>query len=381
MMNVNVVTAEPSPSSPFGCAWTPRAMPALLDPTDIVARVHKTTICGTDLHILGRNVARARPGLGLGHEGIVDILQVGSAVKKFKIGDRVLCCCISSCGSCSMCKKGRMGNCTSKDGNWSLGHLIDGMQAEFVRVPHADHSCYLLPTSCRRDSQEEDKYLMLADIIPTAYEIGLVDGQMADNKTVCIVGAGPVGLAAVLAAAGMYKPKRLIVIDLLEDRLALARSMGATDTILLDNMTDPQEIGDKARAAILAMVGEDEVGVDLVVEAVGLPSSWYVTQAIVKAGGNLAVLGVHGNPVTLNIETMWYRNFTMTAGMVHGWSIPSLMDKLEKGELDAGRLISHRMKLSEIESAYKLFSSRGDGVLKILLENDGPSKFVLRAAL
>jgi len=337
--------------------------------TDIFARVHKTTICGTDLHILGGNVPNAKPGLGLGHEGIVDILEVGSEVTKFKVGDRVLCCCISACGKCKKCRDKRFGNCEAKDGSWALGHTIDGMQNQFVRVPFADFSCYKLPESCPRDSPEEDKYLMLADILPTSYEIGLVDGDMADGKTCAIVGVGPVGLAALLAACSMYKPKAVIAIDLEQERLDVAKKLGATHTICAPKGEGAPA---KVREQILEIVGKEQDGVDVVVEAVGLPGGWNVSQEIVKPGGNIAILGVHGKPVTLNLERMWYRNFKMTAGMVHGYSIPDLMSRVESGSLQAGLLISHHWKLSQIEEAYALFSSRKDKALKMLLCNDEP---------
>uniref|UniRef100_A0A7S2PKE6 Enoyl reductase (ER) domain-containing protein n=1 Tax=Zooxanthella nutricula TaxID=1333877 RepID=A0A7S2PKE6_9DINO len=360
-----------SEANPVGYAWRQRPMPRLQHPTDILARVHKTTICGTDLHILGGNVPQAKVGLGLGHEGIVDILEVGSEVKRFKVGDRVLCCCISACGTCKKCKDRWFGNCEAAEGSWSLGHLIDGFQAEYVRVPHADLSCYALPASCPRDSPEEDKYLMLADILPTSYEIGLVDGDMADGKTCAIVGVGPVGLAALLAACSMYKAKAIIAIDLDEGRLELATRFGATHTVC------PPK-GDGAPAAVrdevLRLLGDGEDGVDVVVEAVGLPGGWYIAQEIVKPGGNVAILGVHGRPVTLNLERMWYRNFKLTAGMVHGYSIPRLMEKVEDGSLRADLLISHHWKLSQIEDAYAKFESRRDGALKMLLCNDRPGQ-------
>jgi len=360
-----------SKTNSLGCSWVERLMPKIQHPTDILARVHKTTICGTDLHILGGNVLDAKIGLGLGHEGIVDIIEVGSKVKKFKVGDRVLCCCVSSCGKCSMCQKtpSQAGNCKAIDGSWSLGHTIDGMQAQYVRVPHADRSCYKLPASCPRNSQQEDKYLMLADILPTAYEVGLVDGDMKDGKTCAVVGVGPVGLSAILVAVGMYKPKAVIALDLNADRLELAKKMGATHTILV---TKDDDYVSKVKEDMLNIVGEDQDGVDLVVEAVGLPSGWYIAQDIVKPGGNIAVLGVHGKPVTMNMERMWYRNFTLTAGMVHGWSVPELMRKVEQGALRADLLITHHWNLSRIETAYDLFNGRREGALKMLLTNDQP---------
>jgi len=358
-----------SESNPRGYRWEERPVPRIEQPTDVVARVHKTTICGTDLHILGGNVPEAQPGLGLGHEGIIDILEVGSAVKRFAVGDRVLCCCVSACGECKKCKAQWFGNCEHPEGSWALGHKIDGCQSQFVRVPHADLSCYKLPESCPRNSPEEDKYLMLCDILPTSYEIGLVDGDMADGKTCAIVGVGPVGLAALLAACSVYKAKSVIAIDLDEGRLEVARRMGATHTVLASR---GEGAAAEVRARILEIVGAEEDGVDLVVEAVGLPGGWYVSQEIVKPGGNVAILGVHGRQVTLNLERMWYRNFKMTAGMVHGYSIPDLMRRVEAGSLRADLLISHCWKLSEVEEAYALFDSRKDGALKMLLENDGP---------
>lgn len=357
--------------------WQKRKMPEIQNPTDILARVHKTTICGTDLHILGGNVPEAKVGLGIGHEGIIDIIEVGSEVKRFKVGDRVLACCISACGRCKKCKEKFYGNCEAKEGSWSLGHTIDGMQQQFVRVPHADHSCHKLPPQVPRDSPEEDRYLMLVDILPTSYEIGLVDGDMADGKSVAIVGSGPVGLAACLCAAAMYKPKCIIMIDLDQGRLDQSKEkFGATHTVKAEldpngpGGTDVKGVQDK----ILEIVGKDMGGVDVVVEAVGLPGGWYISQEIVKPGGNVAILGVHGKPVTLNLERMWYRNFKMTAGMVHGYTIQKLMDKIAAGDLKAERLISHHWKLSDIEPAYEKFDSRKDGALKMLLTNDGPKE-------
>eukprot|EP00927_Polykrikos_kofoidii_P087183 TRINITY_DN9975_c0_g5_i1.p1 TRINITY_DN9975_c0_g5~~TRINITY_DN9975_c0_g5_i1.p1 ORF type:complete len:452 (+),score=92.09 TRINITY_DN9975_c0_g5_i1:61-1356(+) len=360
-----------SESNPIGYAWRERPMPTLQNPTDILARVHKTTICGTDLHILGGNVPHAKLGVGLGHEGIVDILEVGSEVKKFKVGDRVLCCCVTACGKCKKCLKGWFGNCEDKEGSWSLGHTIDGFQSEYVRVPHADGSCHKLPESCPRNSPAEDKYLMLADILPTSYEIGLLDGDMADGKTIAIVGVGPVGLAALLCACSLYKAAAVIAIDLNQGRLDFAKTCGATNTVCVPPGDD---VAWTVRELILEIVGEEEDGVDVVVEAVGLPGGWQICEEIVKPGGNIAVLGVHGQKVTLHLERMWYRNFKMTAGMVHGFSIAELMRKVEEGSLRADKLISHYGNLCQIEEAYSLFNSRMDGALKMLLVNDGQLK-------
>jgi len=356
-----------SGTNPIGYKWAQRAMPTIKNPTDVIARVHKTTICGTDLHILGGNVPNAPVGLGLGHEGIVDVLEVGSAVTKIRTGDRLLVPCISRCGHCKFCKINRFGNCEDEEGGWVIGHTINGMQNEYVRVPHADASCYPLPNWAKRDSKEEDKILMLADIIPTAYEIGLVDGDMEDGKTLAVIGVGPVGMAAVIAAKAMYKAKRIIVIDLDAERLRQSMEIGATHTF---QTTKDAEAPLTTAKEVLDLCG-DEGGVDVVVEAVGLPSGWYIAQEIVKPGGNIAVLGVHGKPVTLNMERMWYRNFKMTAGMVHCYSITDLMNKIGEGELPAEKLISHYWDLDKIEDAYDMFDHRKDGALKQLITNRG----------
>jgi len=352
----------------LGYKWTQRTVPKIKNSTDIIARVHKTTICGTDLHIFGGNVPNAKAGLGLGHEGIVDVLEVGAAVKKVTVGDRLLVPCISRCGRCQFCNIGRYGNCEDEEGGWVLGHTIDGMQSEFVRIPHADASCYSLPSWVERDSGDEDNILMLADIIPTAYEIGLVDGDMADGKSLCVVGVGPVGLAAIIAAKAMYNAQRIMVIDLDSERLRLAKEMGATHTFLT---TKDDNAPMRVAKEVLQSCG-DEGGVDVVVEAVGLPSGWYTAQEIVKPGGNIAVLGVHGKPVTLNMERMWYRNFKMTAGMVHCYSIDDLMTKICEGVLPAQKLISHRWNMDQIEYAYDVFENRKNGALKQLIINTGP---------
>uniref|UniRef100_A0A7S1A7Z7 Enoyl reductase (ER) domain-containing protein n=1 Tax=Noctiluca scintillans TaxID=2966 RepID=A0A7S1A7Z7_NOCSC len=355
-----------SDTNPLGYVYEARNMPAMLQATDVLVRVHKTTICGTDLHILGGNVPGARPGLGLGHEGIGDIVDVGSAVQKWKVGDRVLCSCISACGTCRKCAAQRFGNCEHEEGGWVLGHTLDGMQSEFARVPFADTSCFRLPEKV--EGSEEDRYLMLADILPTAYEIGLVDGQMADGKTLAVVGVGPVGLACILAAKAMYKAAAIVAVDLNESRLEIAKSMGATHTVQVHDGNAHLSAPQAVREELLAKLDElADDGVDVVVEAVGLPSGWDVAQEIVKAGGNIAILGVHGKPVTLNLQNMWYRNFTLTAGMVHGYSIPALMKQVEIGNLPAEKLISHHWDLSQVEEAYDMFSARKDGALKMLL--------------
>ena len=259
--------------------------------------MHKTTICGTDLHILCGSVRTCTAGRILGHEGIGDIVAIGSGVHKFKVGDRILISCITSCGKCSPCVSDKFyGHC--EDGGWQLGNTINGMQTEYCRIPHVDCSAYHVPRF--DDLDLEDKYVMCSDILPTAYEIGLIDGNIkAGIPSMCIVGAGPVGLAALLVAKAMYSPKRIFVVDTNRFRLDTAMVMGATDSI--DNTK-----GDSVAQIMQATGGK---GVDLCIECIGLPVGWYICQDIVKAGGHIAILGVHGEPATLNLERMWYRNF------------------------------------------------------------------------
>jgi len=343
--------------------------PRILQPTDVVVRVHKTTICGTDLHIRRGAVATTAPGRLLGHESISDIVAVGSAVQKWQLGERALVPCITCCGTCRACENKFGGHCS--DGGWIIGHTIDGQQCEYVRVPHADNSLHRLPEGVVGD--EEDRYLMLADILPTAYEVGLVDGECEQGGTVAVVGVGPVGLACVLACAGMYKPSRLFVVDNNKSRLQRGLDFGATDAI--DNAE-----GD---AVDQIMDATDGKGVDLVVECIGLPVGWYICQDVVRVGGNIAMLGVHGAPATLNLEKMWYRNFRMTAGMVHTYSIPPLMDAVHKGELAADKLVTHHRNLSQMMENYEIFANPGPHeCLKILIKNDvsAPLEDTLAAA-
>eukprot|EP00940_MAST-03C_sp_MAST-3C-sp2_P003571 g3571.t1 len=330
--------------------------PKILEPTDAIIRVHKTTICGTDLHIM-RGAVKTERLTTLGHEGIGDIVAVGSAVKKYKIGDRVLVPCITRCGACSYCKEKFYGHCVN--GGWILGHTINGMQAEYARVPHVDASCYRLPEGiCGED---ENKYVMLSDILPTGLEVGLMDGGVSKGMTIGIVGVGPVGLAAVMCAHAFYEPKRLVVVDVNQARLDHAKKLGATDLVNNKNGDAVEQI----------MRLTNDVGLDLVVECIGIPIGWEICQDTVRAGGNIGILGVHGKPATINLERMWYRNFKMSAGMVHCFTIDALMDQIRTGALQADKLISHKYAMSELSKAYDTFANAGTtGSLKVLIEND-----------
>lgn len=327
-----------------------KEMPQILKPTDAVVRITKTTICGTDLHIIKGDVPAVEQGRTLGHEGVGVIEEVGSAVNNFKKGDRVLISCITSCGRCANCKKQLYAHC--EDGGWILGHLIDGTQADYVRIPHADNSLYPIPAG-----EDEEALVMLSDILPTGFEIGVLNGQVAPGSTVAIVGAGPVGMAALLTAQ-FYSPSRLIMIDMDENRLQAALTFGATDVIDSSQQS--------AIEAVMALT--DNRGVDVAIEAVGIPATFDVCQEIVTAGGNIANVGVHGTSVDLHIEKLWIKNITLTTGLVNTNTTPMLMKTVESGKVQPENLITHHFPLDRIMDAYEVFGNAAkEKALKVIL--------------
>jgi alcohol dehydrogenase len=335
-----------------------RPRPTLQKPTDAIVRIEKTTICGTDLHILRGHVPTAEAGRILGHEGVGIVVETGTAVQDYRVGDRVLISCITACRRCPACAEGFYGHCD--DGGWILGNVIDGCQAEYVRIPHIDGSAYPLPHGV-----DADAYVMLSDILPTGLEVGVEDGQVKEGSVVAVIGAGPVGLATVVAAA-LRRPSRLIVVDLDAYRLEVARSLGATDC--LDNS--------EGAAARVIMEMTHGRGVDVAIEAIGTPPGWYLCEDIVASGGNIAILGVHGKSVTLHLERMWKRNFTLTAGLVHTTTIPKLKAAVDAGTIDPTRLISHHFGLSQLENAYDVFGNAArHQALKVILSNDCTPSF------
>jgi alcohol dehydrogenase len=327
------------------------AKPVVGAATDAVVKLLKTTICGTDLHILKGDVATCESGRVLGHEGVGIVESVGAGVTTFKPGDRVLISCISACGRCEFCRKGMYSHCAS--GGWILGNSIDGTQAEFVRIPHADTSLYPIPAGA-----DEEALVMLSDILPTGFECGVLNGRVAPGSTVAIVGSGPIGLAALLTAQ-FYSPARTIMIDLDDNRLEVAKSFGATDLVNSSN--------GKAAAAVMELTGGR--GVDTAIEAVGLPATFNLCEELVAAGGTIANIGVHGVKVDLHLETLWSRNVTITTRLVDTVSTPMLLKTLQSKRLDAKRLITHRFKLDQILEAYDTFSRAAvTKALKVIIE-------------
>jgi alcohol dehydrogenase len=331
-------------------AWEDKPLPTIQRATDAIVKITKTTICGTDLHIMKGDVPDVPVGLTLGHEGVGIVTDIGAAVSGFKPGDRVLISCITSCGRCEACRRGMCSHCA--DGGWILGHLIDGTQAEYVRIPYANTSLYAIPGGIG----DEEPLVMLSDILPTGYECGVLDGQVKPGDTVAIVGAGPVGLSALLTAQ-FYSPAQLIVIDLDPNRLEVARIFGATETVREDAVNQ-----------VMKLTGNQ--GVDVAIEAVGLPATFGVCEAIVAAGGRIANVGVHGKSVELHLEKLWSRNITITTRLVDTVTTPLLLKTVRSGKLEPGKLITHHFPLSEIMRAYDIFGNAArERALKVILTN------------
>ena len=313
------------------------AKPEIVAPTDAIVKIGKTTICGTDLHILKGDVPSCQPGRILGHEGVGVIDKAGTAVTAFKAGDHVLISCISTCGKCIYCRKLMYSHCTT--GGWILGNTIDGTQAEYVRIPYADNSLYPIPVGA-----DEEALVMLSDILPTGFECGVLNGKVQPGGTVAIVGSGPIGLAALLTAQ-FYSPAEIIMIDLDDSRLEVAKRFGATSTV---NSGDG-----KAVASVMKLT--DDRGVDTAIEAVGMPATFELCARLVAPGGTIANIGVHGVKVDLHLENLWDRNISITTRLVDAVSTPMLLNTLRARKIDPKLLITHRFKLGQMLEAYETF--------------------------
>ncbi len=330
-----------------------RPIPRLQHAGDAIVRITRTTICGTDLHILKGDVPSCEPGRILGHEGVGIIESIGAGVIGFAPGDRVLISCITACGRCDFCRRGMHSHCTT--GGWILGHRIDGTQAEYVRIPHADTSLYAIPPGA-----DEEALVMLSDILPTGFECGVLNGKVAPGSTVAIVGAGPIGLAALLTAR-LFTPARIIMIDIDNSRLEVARRFGATDTI------NSRE-GDAA-AELMALT--DAHGADTVIEAVGVPATFELCQDLVAAGGTIANIGVHGAKADLHLERLWSHNIAVTTRLVDTASTSQLLKMVAAKQIDPGPLITHHFALPDIIEAYDVFARAADTrALKVIIAAD-----------
>jgi alcohol dehydrogenase len=332
-------------------AWEDKPRPTLLKPTDVIMKIRKTTICGTDLHIMKGDTPEVTAGRILGHEGIGTVVEAGTAVSDFKVGERAIISCVTSCGKCGPCRRGMYSHC--EDGGWILGYMIDGTQAEYVRIPHADTSLYHIADSVA----DEDPLVMLSDILPTGYECGVLNGQVGPGDIVAIIGAGPVGLSALLTAQ-FYSPAEIIMVDTDQNRLEVAKVFGATQLV----RTNPVE-------EIMKLTGGK--GVDVAIEAVGMPATFGICQAIIGAGGRIANIGVHGKSVELHLEKLWSSNITITTRLVDTVTTPLLMKTVRSGKLEPGKLITHHFPLREVMKAYDTFGNAAkERALKVILTAD-----------
>jgi alcohol dehydrogenase len=332
-------------------AWEEVPDPEITDDGDVIVRVDATTICGTDLHILKGDVPAVHKGRILGHEAVGTVEEIGDGVHRVCPGDRVLVSCISACGTCQFCREARYGQCL-EGGGWILGHTIDGTQAEYVRVPYADTSTFRVPAGV-----SDEEILMLADILPTGYEVGVLAGGVRPGDVVAVVGTGPVGLSAITGAQ-LFSPSHIIAIDVSETRLEAAKQFGADVTV------------DNSREDPLAVIRDltGRLGADVSIEAVGVPAAFEQAVKLARPGGRIANIGVHGEPAALHLEEQWIRDITITTGLVDTSSTPTLMRLITTGQINARPFITHRFGLDEFEAAYDVFARAADtGALKVVL--------------
>ena len=338
--------------------WKEVPTPTILKPTDAIIKVETTTICGTDLHILKGDVPAVTPGRILGHEGVGTITELGSSVTNFKVGDRVIISCIKSCGACANCKQGLYSHCLGDEGvsglGWLLGHLIDGTQAEYVRIPYADNSLYLMPAGVN-----DTEAVMLSDILPTGFEMGIQYGSVKPGDVVAVIGAGPVGLSAIVTAS-LYGAARVIAIDLDKNRLEKSREFGATDTVLSGSANWKEEV--------LAMT--DGAGVDVAIEAVGVPLTFEMATEIVRPGGHVANVGVHGKAVSLELQNLWIQNISISMGLVNTNTTPLLLKLVISKKIQAEKFATHFFTFDQFIDAYDTFGRAAENkALKVVLTN------------
>jgi len=331
-------------------SWDEVPKPVIIDDTDAIVRVDSTTICGSDLHILKGDVPAVTDGRILGHEAVGTVESVGGSVKNLRAGDRVLVSCITACGACRFCREARYGQCTG-GGGWILGHLINGTQAEYVRVPFADTSTYPLPAGV-----SDEEVLMVSDILPTAYEVGVLNGSVRPGDVVAVVGAGPIGLSAIMGAR-LFSPSHIVAIDLADSRLDAAKQFGA-DVTVNNGREDPLEV-------LKALTGG--LGADVAIEAVGLPATFELATTLIRPCGHVANIGVHGKPATLHLEQLWIKDVTITTGLVDTYSTPTLLSLIGH-QLDVAPFVTHHFSMDDFMAAYDTFARAADtGALKVVV--------------
>jgi alcohol dehydrogenase len=332
--------------------WESKSDPKIDRPTDAIVKIDTTTICGTDLHILKGDVPGVTEGRTLGHEAVGTVVETGNGVENFRTGDRVLVSCISACGRCIYCRQAMYGQCVS-GGGWILGHLIDGVQAELARIPFADNSLYQVP-----EGLSDEQVLFISDIVPTGFEVGVLNGNVRPGDVVVVVGAGPVGLAAMMTAR-FLGPSKVIAVDIADSRLDSARSVFGADVTINSASDDAVE---------LVKGLTDGLGADVAIEAVGVPETFELCTELIRPGGRVANIGVHGHPATLHLETLWIKNVTITTGLVDTHSTPKLLKLVSEGRLDPQPFGTHHFKIDEILESYATFADAAKtNALKVVL--------------
>lgn len=327
---------------PGSKSWTDVPDAQLVDPTDVVVRVDTTTICGTDLHILKGDVPAVTAGRVLGHEAVGTITETGAAVTDLKVGDRVLVPAITTCGKCGPCRSAMPSHCATVGGiGWIFGHLVDGTQAELVRVPYAETSVHVLP-----ETVTNEEAIFLADVLPTGFEMGVQNAAVQPGDSVVVVGAGPIGLAAI-KTAGLYGAATVIAVDISESRLKRSIAFGADMTINSER--------EDVRARVLEIT--NGLGANVAIEAVGIPETFDVCTELVRPGGRIANVGVHGKPVTFHLEDLWIKNITLTTGLVNGTTVGTLLELVAHGKIDAAAFGTHSFQLDQMVDAYEVFAN------------------------
>ncbi|MBW4031000.1 MAG: zinc-dependent alcohol dehydrogenase family protein [Acidobacteria bacterium] len=337
-------------------SWEEVPDPVIQQSTDVIVKMVATTICGTDLHILKGDTPEVQVGRILGHEGIGVITEIGTGITQLAVGDRVILSCVSSCGRCSNCRLGLFSHCLDPEGlagiGWIFGYMIDGTQAEFVRVPFAENSVYKVP-----EGMTDAEGILLSDILPTGFEIGVQYGKVNPGDVVAVIGSGPVGLSAVMTSR-LYGPSKIISIDLDDARLKRASDFGATDTV---NSGDADW-----KEQVLALT--DGAGVDVAIEAVGLPRTFTMATEIVRPGGSVANIGVHGMPVELALNELWIKNIDISMGLVNTNTLAMLLKLVAEHKLPADKFVTHEFTFDQMLEAYDVFANAAQhDALKVLI--------------
>ena len=329
-----------------------KPMPQITDSRDALVRVTLGSICTSDLHIKHGSVPRAVPGITVGHEMVGVVEQVGCDVVTVKPGDRVTVNVETFCGECFFCKKGFVNNCTDPDGGWALGCRIDGGQAEYVRVPHADSGLNRIP-----DAVSNEQALFVGDVLATGFWAARIS-EITEDDTVLIIGAGPTGICTLLCVM-LKKPKRIIVCEKSPERIRFVREHYPDVWVV-----EPERCKDSV------LQHGEHGGADVVLEVAGGEYSFRLAWECARPNATVTVVALYDKPQLLPLPDMYGKNLTFKTGGVDGCDCAEILRLIEEGKIDTTPLITHRYPLNEIEEAYRIFENKQDGVIKVaVMEN------------